>query len=124
MRLFFKFKNILYIFHLDGKRIYEGLYNSSVYNPRKGRNTNHINLRIKQDVNNGTIVLTFNPDTIQNLLYSGKSQLLYLEAQKENARIRFASFPKIDGVTDSELNVEPTNFESYSIVFVLFECVF
>lgn len=110
-------------FFTDGRKIFEESFNSSAYNPRKDKIMNQIYLKIKQDADQGTVIAMFNPDMIQNFHYNGNAQLLYLEAQKEKLRVRFATSPKIDEPTESEFVVEPTNTEmSYNVIVLIFEC--
>lgn len=84
---------------------------------------NQVYLKITQDANTGKILVMYNPDTFNTYNYNGNAQLLYLEAQSTNLRVRFATNPKIDLPTDTEFIVEPTSLDSYNVVVVLFECI-
>jgi hypothetical protein len=64
----------------------------------------------------------FNPDKINVFSYDGNAHLLYLEAQKDRAHIRFTTNPRIDGPTDTEFLAQSATSESFILVVILFEC--
>lgn len=60
------------------------------------------------------------PDNIHNFGFTGKPELIFVEIQKSDTRVRFNSFPN-DGFSDYEFAVEPFDLDVYNVTVMIFQ---
>lgn len=69
------------------------------------------------------MVALLNPDQIHDFGFVGRADLIFVEIQKSDCRVRFNSFPN-DGFSDYEFAVEPFDLDGYNVTVVVLQCNF
>lgn len=98
-------------------------FSTLAFNKKKSKWTNSATVKINERGNKGTVVALLNPDpdNIHDFAFVGKPELIFIEAQKTDCRVRFNAFPN-DGFSDYEFAIEPFDLDAYNVSVVVFQC--
>lgn len=108
---------------LDGFKIFDSSFQVLAFNKRKSKWTNSVTLKIAERGTKGTITVLLNPDPDNQkfIEYNGKTDLLIVEVERSDCRVRFNNFPNSD-FSAYEIAAEPFDLNNYNLSLAIFQC--